>query len=53
VWLVSYQRDLGVWMFPGVRRVGFLSAISIRCMLSFDLNKTNTLDEKNKKKQSQ
>jgi len=21
--LVSYQRDLGVWMFPGVRRVGF------------------------------
>ena len=25
--LVSYQRDLGVWMFPGVRRVGFLSAI--------------------------
>jgi len=30
VWLVSYQRDLGVWMFPGVRRVGFLSAISLK-----------------------
>jgi len=30
VQLVSYQRDLGVWMFPGVRRVGFLSAISLK-----------------------
>ena len=25
--LVSYQRDLGVWMFPGVRRTWFLLAI--------------------------
>jgi len=28
--LVSYQRDLGVWMFPGVRRVGFVLAISLK-----------------------
>jgi len=28
--LVSYQRDLGVWMFLGVRRTGFLSAISLK-----------------------
>jgi len=28
--LVSYQRDLGVWMFLGVRRAGFLSAISLK-----------------------
>jgi len=47
--LVSYQRDLGVWMFPGVRRVGFLSAISLK-MLSLYLNKTNALDSKKKKK---
>ena len=30
VWLVSYQRDLGVWMFPGVRRVWFLLAIALK-----------------------
>jgi len=30
VQLVSYQRDLGVWMFLGVRRAGFLSAISLK-----------------------
>jgi len=28
--LVSYQRDLGVWMFPGVRRIGFLLAIVLK-----------------------
>jgi len=28
--LVSYQRDLGVWMILGVRRAGFLSAISLK-----------------------
>jgi len=28
--LVSYQRDLGVWMFPGVRRVQFLLAIVLK-----------------------
>jgi len=28
--LVSYQRDLGVWIFPGVRRVGFVLAISLK-----------------------
>jgi len=28
--LVSYQRDLGVWMFPGVRRRGFLLAIALK-----------------------
>jgi len=28
--LVSYQRDLGVWMFPGVRRVRFLLAIALK-----------------------
>jgi len=28
--LVSYQRDLGVWRFLGVRRAGFLSAISLK-----------------------
>ena len=28
--LVSYQRDLGVWMFPGVRRIGFLLAIALK-----------------------
>jgi len=28
--LVSYQRDLGVWMFPGVRRVQFLLAIAVK-----------------------
>ena len=28
--LVSYQRDLGVWMFPGVRRVSFVLAISLK-----------------------
>jgi len=31
VLLVLYKRDLGVGIFPGVRRTGFLSAISIRC----------------------
>ena len=28
--LVSYQRDLGVWMFPGVRRVPFWLAIALK-----------------------
>jgi len=28
--LVSYNRDLGVWMFPGVRRVRFLLAIALK-----------------------
>jgi len=28
--LVSYQRDLGVWMFPGVRRVWLLLAIALK-----------------------
>jgi len=28
--LVSYQRDLGVWMFPGVRRIRFLLAIALK-----------------------
>jgi len=28
--LVSYQRYLGVWMFLGVRRAGFLSAILLK-----------------------
>jgi len=28
--LVSYQRDLGVWMFPGVRRIWFLLAIALK-----------------------
>ena len=28
--LVSYKRDLGVWMFPGVRRVRFLLAIPLK-----------------------
>jgi len=28
--LVSYQRDMGVGMFPGVRRVGFLLAIALK-----------------------
>jgi len=28
--LVSYQRDLGVWMFPGVRRVWFLLAKALK-----------------------
>jgi len=27
--LVSYQRDLGVWMFAGVRRIGFLLAMAL------------------------
>jgi len=27
---VSYQRDLGVWMFLGVKRAGFLSAIWLK-----------------------
>jgi len=27
---VSYQRDLQVWMFPGVRRVLFLLAIALK-----------------------
>ena len=30
VWLVSYKRDLGVWMFPGERRIGFLLAIALK-----------------------
>ena len=30
VLLVTYQRDLGVWMFPGVRRVRFLLAIALK-----------------------
>jgi len=28
--LASYKRDLGVWMFPGVRRVRFLLAIALK-----------------------
>jgi len=28
--LVLYQRDLGVWMFPGVRGVRFLLAIVLK-----------------------
>jgi len=28
--LVSYLRDLGFWMFPGVRRVWFLLAIALK-----------------------
>jgi len=28
--LVSYQRDLGVWLFPGVRRIRFLLAIALK-----------------------
>jgi len=28
--LVSYQRDLGVWMFPAVWRVQFLLAIALK-----------------------
>jgi len=28
--LVSYQRDLGVWMFPEVRSVRFLLAIALK-----------------------
>jgi len=30
VQLVSYQRDLGVWIFPGVRRVRYLLAIALK-----------------------
>jgi len=48
--LVSYQRDLGVWMFPGVWRKGFLLAILIRYTPSLYLNKTNAIDLKKKKK---
>jgi len=33
--LVSYQRDLGVWMFPGVRRVRFLLAIALKLNAGF------------------
>jgi len=50
--LVSYQRDLGVWIFPGVRRKGFLLTISIRCMLSLYLNTTNAIDSKKKTKKN-
>jgi len=28
--LVSSQRELGAWMFPGVRRIGFLLAIVLK-----------------------
>jgi len=28
--LLSYQRDFGVWMFPGVRTVRFLLAIPLK-----------------------
>ena len=28
--LVSYQRHLGVWMFPGVRKVRFLLATALQ-----------------------
>ena len=28
--LVLYQRALGVWMFPGVRRTRFLLAIALK-----------------------
>jgi len=30
VQLVSYKRDFAVWMFPRVRRVGFVLAISLK-----------------------
>jgi len=30
VQLVSYQRDFGVWIFPGVRRVRVLLAIALK-----------------------
>ena len=30
MWLVSDQWDLGVWMFPRVRRVQFLLAIALK-----------------------
>ena len=30
VQLISYQRDLGVWMFPGVWRIRFLLAIALK-----------------------
>ena len=33
-------------MFPAVRRIGFLFAISIRCMPSLCLNLTNAIDSK-------
>jgi len=33
--LVSYQRDLGVWMFPGVRRTWFLLAIALKLNAGF------------------
>jgi len=35
--LVSYPGDLGVWMFLGVRRAGFLSAISLKMHAVFVL----------------
>jgi len=50
VQLVSYHRDLGVWMFPWVRRKGILLAIAISCMLSLYLNKTKAIDAKKKEK---
>jgi len=46
--LVSYQRNLRVWIFSGVRRNVFLLAIVISCMLSLYLNKTNVIDSKKK-----
>ena len=33
--LVSYQRDLGVWVFPGVKRVRFLLAIALKLYAVF------------------
>ena len=34
--LVSYQRDLGVWICPGVRRVRFLLAIALKLNAVFE-----------------
>jgi len=33
---VSYQRDLGVWMFPGVRRIGLLLATALKLNAVFE-----------------
>jgi len=35
VWLVSHKRDLGVWMFRGVRRIRFLLAIALKLKAVF------------------
>jgi len=48
--LVSYLTNLGVWMFPGVRRKGVSLALSIRCMPSLYFNQINAIDSKKKEK---